>query len=157
MALGATACGSKRPESPAPFDYVLLDGVERNSEALRGKVVLVNFWSTSCVICVREMPRLVATHRQFVMRGLETLSVAMQQDPPALVASFAQARGLPFGVAIDNTGAIARAFGGVRGTPTSLVINRDGRIVWRQEGEPDFDGLHARLQSLLGEPVPLVA
>ncbi len=144
-------------DTPAAFDYTLLDGVARHSAALRGQVVLVNFWATSCAICMREMPRIVTTHRQFSPRGLQTLAVAVRDDPPALVASYAQSRALPFGVAIDNTGAIASAFGGVRGTPTSLLLDRSGRIVWRYEGEPDFDALHARLAALLGAPGPVTA
>jgi peroxiredoxin len=161
MAIGTgalTACQRQaKPGTPAAFDYTLLDGVPRHSAALRGQVVLVNFWATTCAICVREMPRIVATHRQFSPRGLQTLAVAMRDDPPALVADYAQSRGLPFGVAIDNTGAIATAFGGVRGTPTSLLLDRSGRIVWRHEGEPDFDALHTRLAALLGEPGPVTA
>jgi thiol-disulfide isomerase/thioredoxin len=153
----ATGCSRKAISEPAAFDYTLLDGVPRHSAALRGSVVLVNFWATTCAICMHEMPRLVATHRQFGPRGLQTLAVAIQSDPPARVASYAQARGLPFDVAIDNTGAIERAFGGVRGTPTSLLLDRQGRIVWSQEGEPDFDALHGRLEALLGAPGPVTA
>jgi peroxiredoxin len=151
-ALGATACSSKSSTDAPAFSYTLLDGVRRDSAALRGQVVLVNFWATSCAICVREMPRFVATQRQFGPKGLQTLAVAVQQDPPALVASYAASRALPFGVAIDNTGEIAEAFGGVRGTPTTLLLDRKGRVVWRHEGEPDFDALHARLEQLLGAP-----
>ncbi len=155
---GLAACQRQAaPATPAAFDYTLLDGVRRHSSALHGQVVLVNFWATTCAICVREMPRLVAAHRQFSPRGLQTLAVAMRNDPPALVADYAQSRGLPFGVAIDNTGAIATAFGGVRGTPTTLLLDRSGRIVWRQEGEPDFDALHGRLETLLGAPGPVTA
>jgi peroxiredoxin len=156
---GALAGCQPRPpiDRPAAFDYTLLDGVARHSAGLQGQVVLVNFWGTRCAICMREMPRLAATHRQFSPRGLQTLAVAVQDDPPALVASYAQSRGLPFGVAIDNTGAIAKAFGGVRGTPTSLLLDRSGRIAWRHEGEPDFDALHARLAALLGAPGPVTA
>lgn len=157
-AWGLAACQRQAQlAQPAAFDYTLLDGVARHSAGLRGQVVLVNFWATTCAICVREMPRLVATHRQFSPRGLQTLAVAMRNHPPALVASYAQSRGLPFGVAIDNTGAIAAAFGGVRGTPTSLLLDRSGGIVWRHEGEPDFDALHARLEALLGAPGPVTA
>ncbi len=152
------ACQRQAPvPTPAAFDYTLLDGVARHSSGLRGQVVLVNFWATTCAICVREMPRIVATHRQFSPRGLQTLAVAVKEDPPALVADYAQSRGLPFGVAIDNTGAIAAAFGGVRGTPTSLLLDRSGGVVWRHEGEPDFDALHTRLAALLGEPGPVTA
>jgi thiol-disulfide isomerase/thioredoxin len=73
--------------------------------AMAGKVMLVNFWATSCATCVKEMPQIVATHDKFKARGLDTLAVAMSYDPPAFVAKFAETRKLPFGVAIDNTGA----------------------------------------------------
>ena len=156
---GLTACQRQPPpvERPAGFRYTLLDGVERPSSGLQGQVVLVNFWATTCSICLREMPRFVATHRQFSPRGLQTLAVAVQEDAPARVAEYAQSRALPFGVAIDNTGAIAQAFGGVRGTPTSLLLDRSGRIAWRHEGEPDFDALHGRLTALLGPAGPVTA
>jgi peroxiredoxin len=72
---------------------------------MAGKVMLVNFWATSCATCVKEMPQIVATHDKFKARGLDTLAVAMSYDPPAFVAKFAETRKLPFGVAIDNTGA----------------------------------------------------
>jgi thiol-disulfide isomerase/thioredoxin len=155
---GLAGCQRQAPPvAPAAFDYTLLDGVKRHSASLQGQVVLVNFWATSCAICVREMPRFVATQRQFGPRGLQTLAVAVRDDPPALVSDYALSHELPFGVAIDNTGAIASAFGGVRGTPTSLLLDRKGRIVWRHEGEPDFDALHARLEALLGAPGPVTA
>lgn len=149
--LWATGC-SKQPTAlkKAPeFAYTLLDGTAAHSRALRGHVVLVNFWATTCAICLKEMPQLVATHAKFQAQGLHTLAVAVQQDPPALVADFAQSRQLPFAVVIDNTGAIANGFGDVRGTPTTYLINRQGHIALRVEGEPDFANLHQRIHQLL--------
>lgn len=113
---------------------------------------MLNFWATSCAVCVREMPQLADTHRRFAPQGLQTLAVAMQYDAPALVADFSERRQLPFGVVIDNTGAVARAFGDVKATPTTLLVNRAGRIVWRHEGEPSFPQLQARIAQLLAEP-----
>ena len=137
---------------PAPsVAYTLLDGTPSSIDALRGKVVLVNFWATSCAVCVREMPQIVATHERFKARGLETLAVAMSHDAPASVAHFAQSRQLPFGVVIDNTGAVARSFGDVRSTPTTLLINRRGEIVKRYIGEPDFVALGRLVDTLLAE------
>lgn len=144
------AC-AREPAAPT-FDYTLLDGSRHTSAALRGQVLLLNFWATSCSICVKEMPALAATHRQFAAQGLQTLAVAMQYDAPALVADFTEKRQLPFGVVIDNTGAVARAFGDVKATPTTLLVNRAGRIVWRHEGTPAFPKLHARIAQLLAEP-----
>jgi peroxiredoxin len=131
--------------------YTLLDGSKSTTEQLRGKVVLVNFWATDCTTCVHEMPQIVATHEKYRSRGYETLAVAMSYDPPAYVINFAETRKLPFGVAIDNTGAIAKSFGQVQLTPTSVLINKRGEIVKRYVGEPDFVALHALVEKLLAE------
>jgi thiol-disulfide isomerase/thioredoxin len=61
---------------PAPsVSYTLLDGSKASTEAMKGKVFLVNFWATSCTTCVAEMPQIVATHEKFRARGFETLAV----------------------------------------------------------------------------------
>jgi peroxiredoxin len=138
-------------EAAPQVSYTLLDGTKSSTEAQRGKVLLVNFWATSCVTCVAEMPQIVATHDKFKPRGFETVAVAMQYDPPAYVSRFAQSRQLPFGVAIDNTGAIARAFGDVQMTPTTFLIDKQGRVVKRYLGAPDFAALHALIGELLAE------
>ena len=75
----------------------------------------------------------------------------MRYDPPALVARFAESRQLPFGVAIDNTGEIARRFGAVELTPTSFLIDKRGNIVKRFVGAPDFAALHQLIDMLLAE------
>ena len=139
------------PEMAPDVAYSRLDGSKSTTGALRGKVVLVNFWATSCKVCVHEMPKIVATHNEFRSRGFETLAVAMSYDPPAYVVAFANSRQLPFTVVIDNTGQVAREFGGVKLTPTTLLINRKGEIVKRYLGEPDFDELHQRVERLLSE------
>jgi peroxiredoxin len=143
------ACG--RREKAPDFGYTLLDGRTGRTEDLRGKVLLVNFWATTCAVCVAEMPRLVATHEKYRARGFETLAVAMKHDPPASVSMFAESRRLPFGVVIDNTGAIAERYGPVRATPTTFLIDKRGAIVVRWLGEPRFDVLHADIEKLLAE------
>jgi len=150
LLLGGVAGCSGRDPAPS-FGYTLLDGAKGHTDGLRGKVVLVNFWATSCVSCVKEMPQIVATHQRFKARGFETLAVAMSYDPPAYVANFAQTRQLPFGVVIDNTGAIARAFNDTTITPTSFLLDKQGRIVKRYVGEPDFAELHGLVDKLLAE------
>jgi peroxiredoxin len=144
VALGA--CSSDRaPESA----YVLLDGSTIKAAQLQGKVVLVNFWATSCTSCVAEMPQLVSTHQKFMNRGFDTLAVAMSYDPPSYVVNFAQSRQLPFKVAIDNTGAVAKAWGDIQLTPTTFLIDKQGKIVKRYVGAPNFAELHALIDKLL--------
>ena len=137
-------------QSAAPSStFVLLDGTQQTTQDLRGKVVLVNFWATSCVTCVAEMPELVSTFEKYRARGYETLAVAMSYDPPSYVVNFAQTRKLPFKVAIDNTGAVAKAWGDVRLTPTTYIVNKQGEIVKRYVGAPDFAELHKLIEKLL--------
>lgn len=139
-----------RDQAPA-VDYVLLDGRKENLAELRGKVVLVNFWATSCVTCVKEMPELVETYRKYHERGFDLVAVAMSYDPPAYVSNFTQSRQLPFKVAIDNTGEVARRFGEVKLTPTTFVVDKRGQVVKRYVGEPDFAQLHQLIERLLSE------
>ena len=154
----ATALRPWRPAgglARAPLvDFTLLDGQRHNTAELKGLVVLVNFWATSCSSCVAEMPAITATHQKFKALGFQTLAVAVRSDPPALVAEFAERRQLPFGVVIDNTGEIARRFGDVQLTPTSFLINRRGEIVKRYVGTPDFAALQGLVAQLLAEVSP---
>lgn len=146
------AFGTGATATPAPeVQYTLLDGSTTSTGQLKGQVVLVNFWATSCTTCVAEMPEIVATYEKFRGKGYQTLAVAMAYDPPAYVANFAQTRKLPFGVAIDNTGQIAKGFGDVKITPTTFVINKRGQIVKQYVGAPDFKALHTLLDKLLAE------
>lgn len=138
--------------TPAPdARYVLLDGSTVDTQAMKGRVTLVNFWATSCVTCVAEMPRIVATHDKYSGQGYDTLAVAMQYDPPSYVVNFAETRKLPFRVAIDNTGSVAKAWGDIQLTPTTFVVNKRGEIVKRYVGEPDFAELHRLIEKLLAE------
>ena len=131
--------------------FVLLDGSSQTTADLRGKVTLVNFWATSCTTCVAEMPEIIATHQKFNSRGFDTIAVAMSYDPPSYVVNFAETRKLPFKVAIDNTGAVAKAWGDVRLTPTTYIVNKRGEIVKSYIGAPQFDELHPLIEKLLAE------
>jgi peroxiredoxin len=138
---------SAAPEST----FVLLDGSKRTTSDLKGKVTLVNFWATSCVTCVAEMPKMVETYNKYHGKGYEHMAVAMSYDPPSYVVNYAATRKLPFQVAIDNTGKVAKDWGEVQLTPTSYVVNKKGEIVKRYVGEPDFAELHRLIEKLLAE------
>ncbi len=112
---------------------------------------MVNFWATSCTTCVAEMPELVATYNKYKDRGYVTLAVAMSYDPPSYVVNFVQSRQLPFQVAIDNTGAVAREWGDVKLTPTTFLVNKQGEVVKRFVGTPDFAQLDKLIEKLLAE------
>lgn len=151
VAAGAYFTLLRAPIAPQ-VEFKTINGEQFTTNDLRGKVVLVNFWATSCVTCVKEMPELVATYEKYRAKGFETIAVAMSYDPPNYVVNFAQKNTLPFKVALDVQGAAARGFGDVRLTPTTFILDKRGNIVARYLGEPDFAGLHRLVEKKLAEP-----
>ncbi len=141
---------TSKHDAPAAT-FVLLDGSQLQTKDLRGRVTLVNFWATSCTTCVAEMPHMVETYEKYKGKGYNMVAVAMAYDPPSYVVNFAQTRKLPFDVAIDNTGAVAKSWGEVTLTPTSYLVDKRGEIVKRYVGQPDFAELHRLIEKLLQE------
>lgn len=148
--LGAVAYRSFESATPAPdVTFTSLTGERISLKALRGKVVMVNFWATSCSTCVHEMPQMVATYDRYKDRGLDFVAVAMSYDPPNYVLNYAETRKLPFKVSLDPQDVLAKSFGDVKLTPTTFLIDRDGNIIKRYVGEPDFEALHRLLDKTL--------
>jgi glutathione peroxidase-family protein len=81
------------------------------------------------------MPKIVATHNKFAPRGYETIAVAVRRDHPGRVAQFAASR--------------AMRFGDVRFTPMSFLIDRQGRVLKRYRGEPDWAEFHRIVERAL--------
>ena len=150
-AAGGAYVFTRVPQAPE-VTFKTLAGEAITTAQLKGKVTLVNFWATSCVTCVAEMPKIVQTHEKFKARGFETIAVAMQYDPPNYVLKFAENRKLPFKVALDVDGSVARGFEGVRLTPTTFIVDKRGRIIKQFLGEPKWDDLYALLDKALAEP-----
>jgi len=153
-AIAGAAYVAFAPGAPAqipPVTLTTIQGEQLTADSFRGKVVLVNFWATSCEPCVAEMPKLAETYRKHRDRGFETIAVAMKYDPPNHVLRYAAQNALPFKVALDPMGAAARAFGDVSLTPTTFVIDRRGTIVKRYVGEPDFAELDRIIAGKLAE------
>jgi peroxiredoxin len=138
---------------PAPaVTFTSIRGEKLATSDLRGRVLVVNFWATDCAVCVKEMPRFVETYRKFAPQGLELVAVAMRHDPPNYVLAYTEKNALPFKVALDPMGLIARAFGDVILTPTTVVIDKRGNMVARILGEPDFAKLEALIEQKLADP-----
>lgn len=139
---------------PAPgVTFTSLKGEKLATADLRGRVVLVNFWATDCPTCIKEMPQMVRTYNKYQAQGFELIAVAMRHDPPNYVISYTEKNALPFTVALDPMGTLAKAFGEVKLTPTTIVIDKRGNIVTRILGEPDFARLEALIEEKLAESV----
>ncbi len=138
-----------KKETAPSVSFRMLDGQQVSTQDLRGKVVLVNFWATSCSTCIQEMPAMVQTYNKYRERGLEFVAVAMSYDPPNYVLNYAQTRELPFKVALDTDGRAAQSFGDVKLTPTTFVIDKQGNILKRYVGIPESDALHQLIEKAL--------
>ncbi|OWT65579.1 peroxiredoxin family protein [Candidimonas nitroreducens] len=115
--------------------FVTLTGQKITPADLRGKVVLVDFWATSCLTCIQQMPGMIKIYNKLAPKGYEAIFVAMQYDPPNYVQNYTQTRKLPFPVVIDAQGQIAKAYGNISLTPTAFLIDKQGHIMKRYLGK----------------------
>ncbi len=116
---------------------------------VKNNFTIINFWATDCPGCIKEMPGLVATYNQFKGQGLEIIAISMSYDPPNQVLNFTQKNKIPFPVVLDVNGQIARSFENIRLTPTSILIDKNGKIIDKVIGELDFNKLNALLKKHL--------
>ncbi|TCV88088.1 peroxiredoxin family protein [Sulfurirhabdus autotrophica] len=149
----AISAGLSQQKAAPSIAFTTLKGEQLTLENMRGKVVLVNFWATSCPGCIKEMPELKDTYQKFHAQGFETIAVAMSYDPPNYVLTYVEKNALPFMVTLDMKGEIAQAFGDIKLTPTSFLIDIKGNIIQQVLGEPDFAKLHALIEEKLKEAI----
>lgn len=119
-----------RPGALAPaFDLATPDGMRVSSEALKGKVVLLNFWATWCEPCVAEMPALERLHKQLESKGLRvvTVNVDFAASQP-IVERFIRENKLTFPVLLDPHRNTAGRYG-IVAFPETFFIGRDGSLV----------------------------
>ena len=109
------------------YALTALDGTALSPEALRGKVVLVNFWATWCLPCRVEMPLLQGMYERHRDEGLIVVGLSVDRGSQDSVRSFLRERNVTYPVAVVG-GDVERAFGGVRGYPTSMLIDRSGVV-----------------------------
>ncbi len=125
--------------------FVTLTGKNINMADLKGKVVLVNFWATTCTTCVKEMPGLVDAYNAYKHKDFEMIAVAMDYDPPAQVLNFATHKKLPFNVMHDGFGDVAKAFRHKGITPTTYIYDKSGFRILYKVGELNFEDLNKLL------------
>ena len=136
-ALALTGCSSGGGNTAPDVTFNTLDGQHISTQDLRGKVVLVKFWATDCTTCVAQMPGTIQRYKEFAPQGFETIAVAMRHDPENYVRNFTESRKLPFPVAMDKDGGLAKAFDDVKMTPTTFLIDKKGHIIKRYLGNYD--------------------
>jgi peroxiredoxin len=139
---------TKNPQAPN-VTFTTIEGKKISMSDLKGKVVLVNFWSTDCSVCIGEMPSLVNTYNAYKAKGFEVIAIAMPYDPPAQVLNYATQKALPFPVMHDGFSEITDKFGGVHLTPTAYIFDKQGKRLQYTIGALDFASLNQLLSKEL--------
>ena len=134
-ALVVTACGSKTEPAPSII-LPTLEGQLINLSDLQGKVVMLNFWATWCPPCRSEIPDFVELQSELGEKGLTIVGVSLDTDTPDAVKDFIQKNAINYQVlyAGEQAEEVVDKMGGIRGIPTTFLINRQGEIVKKVTG-----------------------
>ena len=144
---------SPREGFPAPdFTLDTLEGSQMTLSDLRGKVVIVNLWTSWCPPCRAEMPAIEQIYQENKAQGLEVLAVnSTYQDSELAAASFAQEFGLTFPVLLDRDGSVSKRYQ-LLALPTTYFIDRQGIIRAVVPGGPMSETLiESKIVDLLAE------
>ncbi|MEZ5420350.1 MAG: TlpA disulfide reductase family protein [Vicinamibacterales bacterium] len=151
--LGLAAAGAaQEPARPAPpLDLPAADGSAVSLASLRGKVVLVDVWASWCAPCKAAFPEYDRLHKEYRERGFEVLAVNVDERR-ADADRFLAGRTPAMTVVFDPAGVAPERLG-VRGMPTSFLIDRRGQIRHVHEGftTRDLATYRRRIEALLAE------
>lgn len=139
---------NNKPTAPE-ITFTTIDGNQISMASLQNKVVLVNFWATDCPGCIKEMPDLINTYKEYHQKGFEVIAVAMPYDPISQVFNYSKSQALPFPVTHDSNAEITTKFGKVNLTPTAFIYNKQGQLLQKTIGELDFNALKKLLNKEL--------
>ncbi|TVO70059.1 TlpA disulfide reductase family protein [Sedimenticola selenatireducens] len=136
-----------KPLAPV-FSLPSVDGQIHDLSAYRGQVVVVNFWSTWCAPCRKEMPSLERAWQRLKSDRIVVLGIAIQDDPE-MVRRFLQEREISFPVLLDSDGKVAETWP-FSGIPATFVLDKEGRIIYRALGlrEWDSDSIILKVKAL---------
>jgi peroxiredoxin len=151
LSLPLTAAAAMKIGEVAPdFARDDLSGKQVRLSDHRGKLVLLNFWAAWCAPCREEMPAFSKWQEAFRAEGFQVIGVSMDDDA-AEAKEFLTAHPVSYPVVVGDA-KLAEHFGGVLGLPLSYLIDAQGRVVARYQGEADLAEMEASLRELLARP-----
>lgn len=144
--LSLVLCVSCKPRSsvnpssankPAAPEFSLTDvnGQKLDLVSFRGKIVLLDFWATWCAPCRTEIPHFIELQNKYGPQGFQMIGISLDDSAKPVVKYYAEQK-MNYPVAVGND-KLAEAYGGVLGLPVAFLIDRNGRIIWKQTGEAD--------------------
>jgi peroxiredoxin len=139
------------PELHDGLQFQRINGAQQTLSEIRGKPLMVVFWSPSCVICMQEVNQLNQLYRDFQGgHHFQLLAISMPYDRPDQVIQTSTRMGMNYPVYFDLKKEISRAFGNIVATPTLFLLNSQGKISYRHSGRSDFELIGKKLKKLIG-------
>lgn len=127
------------PKKAPDFGLDDMDGERHSLADYKGKVVILNFWATWCPPCRREIPSMEAIHNAFRDEDFAILAINEWETEDHVFAFTGQLAVDPtFPILFDKESEVAQDYG-VKGLPTTVFLDKKGRIVYRAVGGRDFD------------------
>jgi len=139
------------PVDAPDFTLENMDGDKLSLSDFHGQVIMLNFWATWCPPCRREMPSMESIYKDLGKDGFVVLAVNEFEDPDHVFAYTGQLSVDPtFPVLFDRDSSVSQLYG-VKGLPTTVIIDKQGKMVYRAVGGRDFDHPEVRdiIRSLL--------
>jgi len=148
LASARTDVGDPMPAYTAKY----LDGKPLNLASEKGNVIFLNVWATWCGPCRFETPELQALQNQYAAKGLKVIGVSVDEGETEAVKTFVAEQKITYPIALDPEGRIANLLQ-TTVLPTSLLLDRNGKIVWRQIGAimPNDAKLKAAVEKAVSE------
>ncbi|MDC2889556.1 TlpA disulfide reductase family protein [Psychrosphaera algicola] len=136
------------PDLASPWSLSNGQGLEVDSEDLKGKPYVLHFWATWCPYCKKLQSGLDVISKGYVDKGIPTYAVSFWENPRAKPVKEMKSRGLTLPVLIEGD-AVAKQFS-VMGTPTTIFINGEGEIVYvHMLSNPNDPQIRVAYESLL--------
>ncbi len=146
--LAVTGAASVVGQTVPDLKFKDLSGQEVSLAALKGKVVIVDFWATWCGPCLQEIPGYIEMQKKHGPEGLVIVGISLDKKNPAEVKKFAEARGMNYPVVIGSFDDVD-AFGGFNVIPTTFLVGRDGKILHEKSGAMEHDKYEALVKKAL--------
>lgn len=149
----AAAAVSSTPSdgTPAPdFALKTTDGKVIKLSDFRGKVVIVDFWATWCPPCRAEIPDFIKLYSNYKDKGFQMLGISLDQGGLNDVIPFMKKYGINYPIMLGNDEVVA-AYGGIRGIPTTFVIDKKGNVRAAFEGYRPASVFESLVQKLSSE------
>jgi peroxiredoxin len=144
---GAGGPGSLVGAPAASYSVKRLDGASDALDHYRGQVIVANLWASWCAPCREETPALAQLYREERGRGLVVLGIDQGESAEAARA-FVREQKLEYPILLDEDQLYARAFGSI-GLPTTVIVDRSGRVVAGIDGPLTLEQMRAKVAPLL--------